>query len=41
MMQEKRTVFTDRQTMIRPGFEFFHYMDDPVLEIEYHNHDFY
>lgn len=33
--------FTSRQYMIRNDFEFYHYKDDPQLEVEYHNHDFY
>ncbi len=33
--------FTTRQYMIKPDFEFFHYKDEPDVEIDYHNHDFY
>ena len=33
--------FTPRQYMINSNFEFFHYKDQPKLEVEYHNHDFY
>lgn len=33
--------FTTRQYMITPDFEYFHYIDKPELEVEYHNHDFY
>jgi len=41
MAQATRSAFTDRQTMIHPDFEFYHYIDDPLLEIDYHSHDFY
>jgi AraC-type DNA-binding domain-containing proteins len=27
--------------MVTPDFEYFHYIDKPELEVEYHNHDFY
>jgi AraC-like DNA-binding protein len=27
--------------MINSNFEFFHYKDEPELEVEFHNHDFY
>ncbi len=33
--------FTHRQYMLGSNFEFFHYKDEPELEVEYHNHDFY
>ncbi len=33
--------FTHRQYMVGSNFEFFHYKDEPQLEVEYHNHDFY
>ncbi|MGE5558028.1 MAG: AraC family transcriptional regulator [Bacillota bacterium] len=33
--------FTDRQHMLSPDFEFFHYQDDPCMEVRYHNHNFY
>ncbi len=33
--------FTTRQYMVNNDFEFFHYKDEPTLEIDYHNHDFY
>ena len=33
--------FTHRQYMIHSSFEFFHYRDDPELQVEFHNHDFY
>lgn len=33
--------FTSRQYMITPDFEFFHYKNEPGMEIGYHNHDFY
>ena len=33
--------FTTRQYMKRNDFEFFHYKDDPSLEVGFHNHDFY
>jgi AraC-like DNA-binding protein/mannose-6-phosphate isomerase-like protein (cupin superfamily) len=33
--------FDTRQFMMNPDFEMFHYKDEPNLEVEYHNHDFY
>jgi len=33
--------FTPRQYMVTPDFEFFHYIDESVLNVEYHNHEFY
>lgn len=27
--------------MVTPDFEYFHYIDKPELEVEYHNHDFF
>ena len=33
--------FTSRQYMITPNFEYFHYIDRHITEIDYHNHDFY
>lgn len=33
--------FTERQFMVSPDFEFYHYRDEPNLKVEYHNHDFY
>lgn len=33
--------FTSRQYMIRNDFEFYHYKDEPHLEVEFHSHDFY
>lgn len=33
--------FTPRQYMKNDDFEFFHYKDEPTLEVEFHNHDFY
>ena len=33
--------FTFRQHMIRGDFEYYHYRDEPSLEVEYHNHDFF
>lgn len=33
--------FTHRQYMINSNFEFFHYKDEPEIEVEFHNHDFY
>lgn len=33
--------FTARQHMITHDYEFFHYKDDPTLQVEYHNHSFY
>ncbi|HBQ64338.1 MAG TPA: AraC family transcriptional regulator, partial [Clostridiales bacterium] len=38
---DSRQDFTDRQTMTAGDFEYFHYRDDPHLEVKYHNHDFY
>lgn len=40
-IDEKKQVFTTRQYMVEPDFEFFHYKDEPRLEVEYHNHDFF
>ena len=33
--------FTTRQYMKSSDFEFFHYKDEPTLEVGFHNHDFY
>jgi len=33
--------FTHRQYMVSSDFEFFHYRDEPQLEVAYHNHEFY
>ena len=33
--------FNPRQHMITEDYEFFHYNDKSVLDIEYHNHDFF
>jgi len=33
--------FTPRQYMVNRDFEFFHNIDDSLMEVEYHNHDFY
>lgn len=33
--------FTSRQYMIDGDFEFYHYKDNTLLEVEYHNHMFY
>jgi len=33
--------FTTRQYMKSSDFEFFHYKDEPSLEVSFHNHDFY
>ena len=33
--------FTERQFMVSPDFEFYHYRNEPNLKVEYHNHDFY
>ena len=40
-MGEKMHQFTSRQNMIRNDYEFYHYKDDPHLEVEFHSHDFY
>lgn len=40
-MQKTTQGFTQRQHMITHDFEFFHYKDEPGVEIGYHNHDFY
>ena len=40
-MSEKMHQFTSRQNMIRNDYEFYHYKDDPHLEVEFHSHDFY
>ncbi|NJD01963.1 MAG: helix-turn-helix domain-containing protein [Ruminiclostridium sp.] len=40
-MQLFKQAFTTRQHMVTPDFEYFHYVDDPTVEVEYHNHDFY
>lgn len=40
-MQIVRQHFNPRQHMITEDFEFFHYKDTSVMDIEYHNHDFY
>lgn len=40
-MEEITQQFTTRQYMVSPDFEIFHYKDEPSLEVEYHNHDFY
>lgn len=33
--------FIERQYMVSPNFEFFHYRNESTLQVEYHNHDFY
>lgn len=33
--------FEPRQYMIAQDYEFFHYRNEPDIEIDYHNHDFY
>lgn len=33
--------FTSRQHMITPNYEYFHYRDKALMDVEYHNHDFY
>ena len=40
-MQTLKQKFTTRQYMVTRDFEYFHYVDDPTMEVEYHNHDFY
>ena len=40
-MQSLKQTFTTRQYMVTPDFEYFHYADEPTMEVEYHNHDFY
>lgn len=40
-MSPSEQKFTSRQYMITLDYEFFHYKDEPTLEVEYHNHDFY
>jgi AraC-like DNA-binding protein len=40
-MQSFKHDFTNRQYMITPDYEYFHYKDRTVTEVEYHNHDFY
>ncbi|HHW23248.1 MAG TPA: AraC family transcriptional regulator [Clostridiaceae bacterium] len=40
-MDSFNQIFTHRQHMINDNFEYFHYKDDPHLEVGYHSHDFY
>lgn len=40
-MRPSELGFTPRQYMVNPDFEFFHNKDESLMEIEYHNHDFY
>lgn len=40
-MYNHQQTFTHRQYMINDNFEYFHYKDDPHLEVGYHSHDFY
>lgn len=40
-MESKKHGFTSRQYMVNDNFEFFHYRDEAMMEIEYHNHDFF
>lgn len=40
-MQTFKQDFTTRQYMVTPDVEYFHYIDKPTMEVEYHNHDFY
>ncbi len=40
-MSELKQNFTSRQYMVNPDYEIFHYKDQPSIEVEYHNHDFY
>ncbi len=40
-MQKFNQSYTTRQYMVTPDYEYFHYVDDLTMEVEYHNHDFY
>lgn len=40
-MKPVKQEFTSRQHMISRDFEFFHYRDEHLVEVEYHNHLFY
>ena len=40
-MQNIRWDFTPRQHMTSEDYEYFHYKDEFVREVEYHNHDFF
>ena len=33
--------FTNRQYMVTPDFEYFHYRDRSTMEVDFHNHEFY
>jgi AraC-like DNA-binding protein len=40
-MKDVEQNFTNRQYMVRPDFEIFHYKNQPSLEVDVHHHDFY
>lgn len=40
-MAVQRDVFTQRQTMNHPDFEFYHYLDPEPPSVALHHHDFY
>ena len=41
MINSQGQQFDPRQYMVNSNFEIFHYKDDTLLEVDYHNHDFY
>ena len=40
-MAGKAQNFTQRQHMLRPGYEIFRYCDSELGEVSLHHHDFY
>lgn len=40
-MENIKHGFTPRQYMVNADFEYFHNKDEAMMEVEYHNHDFY
>jgi AraC-like DNA-binding protein/mannose-6-phosphate isomerase-like protein (cupin superfamily) len=40
-MQISEQEFVTRQYMVSSDFEFFHYKNEALLDVPYHNHDFY
>jgi mannose-6-phosphate isomerase-like protein (cupin superfamily) len=40
-MSDAKNDFVTRQYMITPDLEFFHYKHKEIIDIGYHNHDFY
>ena len=37
----RKDEFSLRQTMVRPDFECYHYLDQVAPEVDFHEHEFY